>query len=125
MTWRQYGAVRSPLGRLIPKAAHSRSESVCSESARLEYSRVECLAFKAAISAKPPSVLGGGNCRDERRSVLPRDDSAVSATARGPVAVSRRVAMLRTPRTARSEMCSEHAPAHGPRSLYWYVHAIR
>jgi hypothetical protein len=41
MMCRQYGAVRSPLGRLTPNAAHRRSDKTCGGNGRSEYSRVD------------------------------------------------------------------------------------
>ena len=41
MMCRQYGAVRSSLGRLMPNADHSKSDSTWVSSDLLEYSRVE------------------------------------------------------------------------------------
>src|ERR1017187_5354571 len=57
------GAVRRPSGRLIPKAAQSKFESVCGESVPEPNSRVDLRSLRTCIRGRPPSVCGGGSWR--------------------------------------------------------------
>ena len=59
--WRQYGAVRSPLGRLMPNAAHNRSDRTCGGNGRSEYSRIYRRSASASMSGLPPLLRGGGS----------------------------------------------------------------
>src|ERR1035437_7919443 len=72
MMWRQYGAVRSPPGRLMPNAAHNRSEMTCGGSGRSEYARFDRRRASASMSGLPPLLLWGGR----------QQASAFSAAAR-------------------------------------------
>src|SRR5208337_529804 len=55
------GAVRRPSGRLIPKAAQSKFESVCSESVPEPNSRVDLRSLRTSIRGRPPLVCGDGS----------------------------------------------------------------
>src|SRR6056297_81456 len=55
------GAVRFPeSGRLMPKAAQSRLESICAGSFSLLKCRVECRSFNVCIKGLPVSFCGAG-----------------------------------------------------------------
>src|SRR5579859_28148 len=55
------GAVRRPSGRLIPKAAQSKFDSVCGESVLEPNSRVDLRSLRISIRGRPPVVCGGGS----------------------------------------------------------------
>ena len=56
------GAVRPPdSGRLIPAAAHSRSDRVWGASGVAAKSRPDCRRTSACMSGKPPSLRAGGS----------------------------------------------------------------
>jgi hypothetical protein len=55
------GAVRRPSGRLMPKAAQSKFESVCCESVPEPNSRVDLRSLRTSIRGRPPIVCGSGS----------------------------------------------------------------
>ena len=56
------GTVRLPLsGRLIPFAAHTRSERSCKDSCFVSKFRSVCRSFKQSMRAFPPLFFGAGN----------------------------------------------------------------
>src|ERR1035438_989157 len=69
------GAVRRPSGRLIPKAAQSKFESVCGESVPEPNSRVDLRSLSTSISVSPLGLrrrkldrLERLRCRDSREA---------------------------------------------------------
>lgn len=92
---RQYGAVRSPLGRLIPNAAQSNSERICIGSCRCEYSRVDRRRFSAANNGMPPSRRGDGKTTGSAPCDVTAPEAAESAAlARIAVLTCRRVVIF-------------------------------
>jgi hypothetical protein len=83
--------VRSPLGRLTPKAAHNKSESVCIGSERLEYARVERRRLSAESNGCPPSRRGAGSGIAFISAAEPNMLPVIAALAKIPATVSRRV----------------------------------
>lgn len=105
--WRQYGAVRSPFGRLTPNAAHKRSDRICGGRRRSEYSRVECLDLSASVKGFPPALLGGGNAICVRAWAGLLEAAAVAAPARMAAFACRRfIASFSIPVAPQSERTS-------------------
>jgi hypothetical protein len=82
--------------RLMPKAAHNRSDSTCTGSGRSEYSRVERLSLSAAVNRSPPPPRGGGKSRglSSCATVTVEAPAASAALERIPELDWRRVIIL-------------------------------